>query len=168
MKALALAAFCTVALLASTCATSNTHANSAQQVRVSNAWVRILPGDLPAAGYATMENTGAQPVSLTGARSADYADVMLHQSSAAGGTNRMRMVDAMSVPAHAQAQLAPGGYHLMLTTARHPVAPGDQVPVTLTFADGSTLDTHFIARPANATDAGAVPAAAASHTQHGH
>lgn len=131
-----------------------TCATSAENVQVSHAWLRILPGDLPAAGYATLHNTGKQPASLTGARSSLYADVMLHLSSGAGGTNRMRMVNTMSIPAHDTAQLAPGAYHLMLTKPAHPVRPGDRVPMTLTFADGSTLHTTFIARPANAIDAG--------------
>ena len=34
------------------------------------------------------------------------------------------------------------------------VKPGDTVPLTLKFSDGSTLATDFAARPANAVDAG--------------
>ena len=138
-------------------------ATSAENVQVSRAWLRILPGDLPAAGYATLQNTGDQPAGLTSARSTLYAEVMLHLSSAAGGTNRMRMVDTMPIPAKGTAQLAPGGYHLMLTKPAHLVTPGDRVPLTLTFADGSVLHTTFIARPANAIDAGeSVPPAGKS------
>lgn len=149
MKAMSIALLLGAALLPGvTCATS------AENARVSRAWLRILPGDLPAAGYATVQNLGKQPAALTGARSSLYADVMLHLSSGAGGTNRMRMVEAMPIPAQGTAQLTPGGYHLMLTKPAHPVTPGDRVPLTLTFADGSTLRTTFIARPANAIDAG--------------
>ncbi len=140
-----------------------THATSAESVRVSHAWLRILPGALPAAGYATLQNTRTRSIALTGARSTTYANVMLHRSSGAGGTNRMSMVDIMPIPTRGTAQLAPGGYHLMLTQPTHPVTPGDHVLLTLTFADGSTLDTTFIARPANATDAGE-PAQPASDT----
>jgi copper(I)-binding protein len=66
----------------------------------------------------------------------------------------MTMVDALTVPAHGKAVLAPAGYHLMLMQASAPVKPGDTVKLTLTFTDGSTLPTEFIARPANAMDAG--------------
>ncbi len=149
MKAMSIALLLGAALLPGvTCAAS------AANVRVSHAWLRILPGDLPAAGYATLQNLGKQPAALTGARSTRYADVMLHLSSGAGGTNRMHMVNTMPIPAQDTAQLAPGSYHLMLTKPAHPVTPGDHVPLTLTFADGSTLRTTFIARPANAIDAG--------------
>ena len=141
------------------------YATSADHVRVSHAWLRILPGELPAGGYATLQNTGKQPAALTGAHSSTYADVMLHLSSVAGGTSRMRMAAAISIPAQGEAQLTPGGYHLMLSRPVHPVTPGDQVPLTLKFADGSTLDTTFIARPANAADAG--PDRPALPTTHG-
>lgn len=159
MKALALALLLGAAWLPGAAfATSG-----AEQVRVSQAWLRILPGALPAAGYAVLENTGEQAVALTGAHSAVYTEVMLHQSSAAGGTNRMSMVEAMPVPAHGQAQLAPGGYHLMLSRPTQPVVPGNHVPLTLSFADGSTLTVDFLARPANATGAGTEPSSHAAH-----
>ncbi len=145
------------------------HATSATQIRVTHAWLRILPGDLPAGGYAILQNLGKQPVELTGARSRTYAQVMLHVSSLAGGTSRMRMVDAMPIPAEGVAQLAPGGYHLMLTRPIKPVLPGDHVLLTLTFADGSATSTTFLARPANAMGVGlgnpAQPVAHASRTR---
>ena len=147
-------ALCFAMLLGVTLLPGAVHATSAQDVRVSHAWLRILPGALPAAGYAVVQNTGSQPIVLTGARSTIYAEVMLHLSSVAGGTSRMRMIDGMPIPAHGMEQLAPGSYHLMLTRALHPVIPGDHVLLTLSFGDGSTLNTTFIARPANAVDAG--------------
>ncbi|MEO7072554.1 MAG: copper chaperone PCu(A)C [Rhodanobacter sp.] len=152
MKLLRVARLCTALLLGAVATIAS--ASSADEIRVSHAWLRILPGALPAGGYATLHNQGDQPAALTGASSDVYAQVMLHQSSVAGGTNRMRMVHAMSVPARGNAQLAPGGYHLMLEQPRHPVRPGDVVRLTLTFADGSTRAADFVARPANAIDAG--------------
>ncbi|HUH31424.1 MAG TPA: copper chaperone PCu(A)C [Rhodanobacter sp.] len=149
MKAVGFAVLLGVALLPGV-----VHASSAENVRVEQAWLRILPGNLPAAGYAVLQNTGDQPAALTGARSSLYANVMLHFSSVAGGTSRMHMAEAMPIPVHGSAQLAPGGYHLMLSDPAHPMIPGDHVVLTLTFADGSTLATTFIARPANAVDAG--------------
>ena len=141
-------------LLAGLLLAGGLHASAAEHVHASHAWIRVLPGDLPAGAYVTLQNDGDQPVALSGASSTVYADVMLHQSSTAGGMSRMTMVDALSVPAHAKADQAPAGYHLMLMRASAPVKPGDTVRLTLTFTDGSTLATDFIARPANALDAG--------------
>ena len=141
-------------LLAGLLVATAAHASAADHVHASHAWIRVLPGDLPAGAYVTLQNDGEQPVALNGARSKTYAEVMLHHSSSAGGMSRMTMVDALTVPAHGNAVLAPAGYHLMLMKAATPVKPGDTVQLTLTFTDGSTLATDFIARPANTVDAG--------------
>jgi copper(I)-binding protein len=141
-------------LLAGLMVTHGVAATEAEHVHASHAWLRVLPGDLPAGAYVTLENSGDQPAALSGASSAAYADVMLHKSSSDGGMSRMAMVDSLTVPAHGKAVLAPAGYHLMLTTAVHPVKPGDTVRLSLKFADGSTLPADFTARPANAVDAG--------------
>lgn len=141
-------------LLAGLLAAGGVHATAAEHVHASHAWIRVLPGTLPAGAYVSLENDGDQPVALSGASSTVYADVMLHHSSTAGGMSRMTMVDALTVPAHGKAVLAPAGYHLMLMQASAPVKPGDTVQLTLKFTDGSTLPTEFIARPANAMDSG--------------
>jgi copper(I)-binding protein len=134
--------------------TGAAQATQADHVRASHAWLRVLPGELPAGAYVTLENSGDRPATLKGASSDAYADVMLHQSSSEGGMSRMAMIDAVIVPAHGNATLAPAGYHLMLMKPTHPVQPGDSVRLNLKFADGSTLATDFVARPANAMDAG--------------
>ena len=140
-------------LVAGLMLTTGAHATEAQHVRASGAWIRVLPGDLPAGAYVTLENTGDQAASLRGAHSPNYADAMLHQSSSAGGVSRMSMVNELAIPAHGKVELAPGGYHLMLMKAAAPVKIGDKVKLTLSFGDGSTLDADFVARPANATSA---------------
>lgn len=129
-------------------------ATQATHVHSSHAWIRTLPGSLPAGGYVVLENDADQPATLSSASSAAYASVMLHHSSTQGGMSRMAMVDALAIPAHGKIALAPAGYHLMLMQAETPVKPGDTVKVTLTFADGSRLPVDFIARPANAMDDG--------------
>jgi hypothetical protein len=137
-------------LLAGLLATGSAHAAQAGNVRASNAWIRVLPGNLPAGGYVTLRNDSDQPAILRGASSAAYAQIMLHQSSTAGGMSRMSMLDRLTIPAHGQLALAPAGYHLMLMDAAKPVRVGSTVRLSLQFGDGSTLATDFLARPANA------------------
>ncbi len=119
-------------------------------VQVSHAWIRLLPGDLPAGGYAILRNDGDVPWVLIGARSPDYRQVMLHESTTRNGLSGMSMVERLPLPPHGVVRLAPGGYHLMLMQALHPVKPGDFVKVWLLFADGRALDVEFLARAANA------------------
>lgn len=120
-------------------------------VHVAHAWIRWLPENLPAAGYMVIENDGDKAVRLIGAESPDYASVMLHRSQPINGMDNMSMIASIEVPAHGQVALAPGGYHLMLSGARHTIKPGDQVSLTLHFADGQSLQTDFPVRPANAS-----------------
>lgn len=141
-------------LLAGLLLASGVHAAAADHVHASHAWIRVLPGDLPAGAYVTLQNDGDQPVALNGASSTVYAHVMLHQSSNQGGMSHMSLVDSLAVPAHGSAMLAPASYHLMLMNANKPVKPGDTVTLQLSFTDGSKLATDFIARPANAVDDG--------------
>lgn len=139
-------------LLAGLLAVASTAAGATGSIHASHAWIRLLPGDLPAGAYVTLVNDSDKPLALTGATSPAYSSIMLHQSSSQGGMSRMAMVDSVSIPAHGQAALAPAGYHLMLMHAAKSVTAGDKVQLTLDFADGSRLPVEFVARPANAID----------------
>jgi copper(I)-binding protein len=123
--------------------TSAALAAGANAITVKDAWVRWLPNNLPAAGYVTLVNASDKPVDLVDISSNDYGDAMLHQTVSNGSTQKMVMVDKLTVPAHGQVTIAPGGYHVMLEDAKHKVAPGDTVHLTLKFSDGETLDTPF-------------------------
>lgn len=116
-------------------------------VQIRDAWVRWLPGDLPAGGYLTLINSGDRPSSLVGASCPDYAAVSLHRSRNVGGTARMMPVHDITVAAHSTLAFAAQGYHLMLTHPRKPLKPGDRIPVTLSFAGGSSVTVLFELRP---------------------
>jgi copper(I)-binding protein len=118
-------------------------ADARPAIAVQNAWVRWLPNNLPAAAYATLTNSSDKPVDLVGVSSADYGSAMLHQTISNGSTQKMVMVDKLTVPAHGQVAIAPGGYHLMLEDAKRKIAPGDTVHLTLKFSDGETLNAAF-------------------------
>ncbi|HET6546220.1 MAG TPA: copper chaperone PCu(A)C [Rhodanobacteraceae bacterium] len=134
-------------------ATAVTPRSAPPSVAISHAWIRWLPGALPAAAYATVTNHGDRRVRLVGATSPDYAAVMLHRSMTADGTARMETSRGIDVGAGASVRLAPGGYHLMLMQPRRAIVPGDEVRLRLRFADGATLDATFPVRPANAQGA---------------
>jgi periplasmic copper chaperone A len=122
------------------------HAAGPNAISVKNAWVRWLPNNLPAAGYLTLANASDKPVDLVDISSNDYGNAMLHQTVSNGSSQKMVMVDKLTVPAHGQASIAPGGYHVMLEDAKHKIVPGDTVHLTLKFSDGETLDTPFVVK----------------------
>lgn len=128
-------------------------ATQAEQIKAGYAWIRLLPADLPAGGYVLLDNQGTSNAILVSAQSGTYGSVMLHQSSTdTRGSDTMRMLDHLTIPAHGQVALVPASYHLMFQQATHPLKPGDKVDITLNFADGSHLRVPFLVRPANATD----------------
>jgi copper(I)-binding protein len=120
----------------------------AAQVSLSGAWFRALPSNLPAGGYFTLHNGGAN-IQLTGAQSPACGMLMLHKSSEAGGMSSMMMVESVEVPAGASVEFSPGGYHLMCTGPTAAMTPGAQVPVTFKFSDGTTTTVNFAVKNAN-------------------
>jgi periplasmic copper chaperone A len=128
-------------------------ATQADHVTASHAWIRLLPGDLPAGGYVTLQNGSLSNAVLVGAHSRIYASVMLHQSlQERSGMSGMSMVGSLTIPSKGQVLLAPAGYHLMLEQAAQAPKIGDKVEIILDFSDGSHLPVSFLARPANAVD----------------
>lgn len=123
------------------------------RVHASDAWVRWLPNNLPAAGYVTLTNSGDKAVDLDleHVTSPDYGSVMLHRTVSNGSTSQMEMVEKATVPAHGMLKIAPGGYHFMLEDAKRKIAPGDTVHLRMKFSDGTTLDAPFAVKsPAQA------------------
>lgn len=114
----------------------------AQELYVERSWVRAVgPAAKTAAIYMTIENRTDSPVRLTGVATPAAAHAMLHRTElSADGVMRMRSAaDGVLIPAHGKFQLAPGGYHVMLMGLSAALAPGANVPVTLTFDTGATV-----------------------------
>ncbi len=116
---------------------------ASQDLTISQPWIRFLTPAIPAAGYFTLKNAGAQAVELTGAESPACGTLMLHESVVESGTAHMRMVKSIVVPAHGSVSFRPGGYHLMCMKPSAKMAPGGHIPVSLRFQDGTTLLATF-------------------------
>jgi hypothetical protein len=140
-----------VIFTAATLFAGTAHAAGAQAITTQDAWVRWLPNNLPAGGYVTLVNAGDKPIDLIDVSSDDYGSAMLHQTVSNGSTQKMVMADKLTVPAHGQAKIAPGGYHVMLEEPKHKIAPGDTVHLKLKFSDGETLDTPFAVKSPSQT-----------------
>jgi hypothetical protein len=117
-------------------------------VTVGHGWIRLLPADLPAAGYFDLHNGGDKPMSLTGANSPACGMLMLHKSENAGGMTRMVDVGSVEVAPRATLKFAPGSYHLMCMDPSPALKPGARVSVTLVFSDGTKLTSEFAVRGA--------------------
>lgn len=121
----------------------------APSVTVTNAWMRALPGGLPAGGYFILHNPTAKTLTLRAASSSACGMLMLHKSETMSGMASMANVDTVDVPAGGTLEFSPGGYHLMCMQPTAQMKPGGKVRVTLRFADGAKVESEFEVRGAN-------------------
>ena len=120
-------------------------------LQVDDAWVRPPPMPMPMmAGFARITNPCAGDIAITGARSAAFASVELHETQVVDGVSRMRGVPSLTVEAGREVMLRPGGLHLMLLRPVSPLASGDVVRVEFLLADGRHLAADFQVRAADA------------------
>jgi copper(I)-binding protein len=119
-----------------------------RQIEIANAYAQPSPAGVDmAAGYLTISNSGAED-RLIGVASARARNVALHTMEMDGLVMRMRMIDAMIVPANGELTLSPGGDHLMFTGLTAPFAAGDDIPVTLTFEYAGAIEITLPVRGA--------------------
>jgi copper(I)-binding protein len=126
----------------------------AQGLAVSGAWIRLLPGDLPAAGYFVLRNDGEKAAKLVGASSPAFASAQLHETVDEHGLEKMVHVASVPVAAHASLRFRPGGYHIMLMHRRRGLEVGDTVEITLRLADGTKIAADFAVKGPAATGPG--------------
>lgn len=122
----------------------------AEEVEVRDPWIRHMPGDAPSGGYFQLHNGTDSTVRLVAAESPAFRRVMLHRSGSDEGGSRMEHVDRVDVPAGEEVDFAPGGYHLMLMAPREEVAVGEEVDLTLRFADGREETVSVPVQPPHA------------------
>lgn len=119
----------------------------AADVTVTDAWIRALPGHLPAAGYFVLRNTGSRELYLTGASSPVCGMLLLHKSSSDNGMANMMDMDSVAIPVGGSVKFAPGGLHLMCMDPK-PLKRGSLAAVTLQFSTGKAVTATFVVRNA--------------------
>ncbi|MBV9571613.1 MAG: copper chaperone PCu(A)C [Alphaproteobacteria bacterium] len=117
-------------------------------VGIANPWFRALPSHLPAGGYFELRNTGQWTANLTAVDSPACGMLMMHKSEQKSGMDTMTDVSSVEIPAGQTVKFAPGSYHLMCMEPGPTVKPGNSVPVTLKFSDGSAATVRFAVRTA--------------------
>ena len=129
--------FLALVLLSATLARAQT-AGGLIDVTVERAWARAtVPGQQMAGVYMTL--TSAATARLVGAASPLAERIEIHEMSRQGDVMRMRAAPTLTLPAGQAVALAPGGRHLMLMGLKRPLAARADVPLTLTFENGSGL-----------------------------
>ena len=114
-------------------------------VTLEDGWAKA--GDGMTGVFGSVVNGGAEDVVLARVESPAAGVVELHETVTAGGAATMRPVDGgFAVPAGGAFPLDPGGDHIMLMDLAEPLLAGDEVPLTLHFDDGSSVDVSVLVK----------------------
>lgn len=122
-------------------------AHAAGMLEVEGGWIRAAPPNaMMLAAYGTVRNAGDGPVIFSGAQSADFADVSLHETVEQNGIERMRALGRIVLAPGETMMLAPGGRHLMLMKPKRPLHVGDAVEIRFITENSGSVTAKFIVR----------------------
>nr|WP_237464771.1 copper chaperone PCu(A)C [Leucobacter luti] len=120
-------------------------ATAASSFEIVDGWAKA--GDGMTGVFGSLTNSGDSDLTLTSVASPAAAMVELHETVVSGGSSVMREVDGgFVIPAGGSFELEPGGNHIMFMDLPKPLLAGDEVELTLTFDDGSTVETSVLVK----------------------
>ena len=129
-----------IPLLALLLLAGNAWASPANGIEVHAPWVREAPPTARVlAAYLELHNHGDVARTLVAVESPAFKRVELHRSEEKDGMASMARVTKIMIPAHGKVGFEPGSLHIMLIDPAAPLKSGDEVALTLRFADGSSL-----------------------------
>lgn len=104
-------------------------------VTVTEAWVRVAATTgTPTAAYLVIANPGGQADALLSVSTPAASGVEMHETSTdMNGMTGMHPIARLEVPAGATVRLEPGGFHLMVTGLKAPLAVGGTIELDLVF-----------------------------------
>ena len=105
---------------------------------IHDPYVRAMPPGQPNSGaFMTFKNSDNSAHAVVDASSPVSNVVELHTHIHENGMMMMRRIEKIDIPANGETVLMPGGLHVMLIGLKHDLKVGQNIPVTLTFEDGS-------------------------------
>lgn len=116
-----------------------------KDVTADSAWVRLpaVAGN-PGAAYFTLHG-GSSETNLLSVGAKFAVRTELHESMKGHeGMMTMAPVKAVPVPAGGTVAFEPGGKHVMLFDIAPTLQPGEKAPITLTLANGKTVEVQAI------------------------
>ncbi len=106
----------------------------------NNTWIAEAPPATPVnAGYLQLDNTGLTNITLVAISSTRFPRIEIHKSLNVQGTSRMERLDKIELAAGTSVQFASGDLHLMLYNNGNSPVAGETIPLTLQFADGTSI-----------------------------
>jgi copper(I)-binding protein len=114
-------------------------------IDISRPWARVSSlGDPRAGGFFTVTNKGAEVDRLIAAASPAAAKIEIQGIKVVGYGITMKILEqGLRLPPDTAITLKPRGYHLLMDLTG-PLAPGQRVPVTLTFEKAGTRQVELV------------------------
>ncbi len=122
-------------------------ASAAGKLEIRDAWIRSSPPNaMMLAGYATLHNTGATPITISAVKAEGFDDTSLHETVLVGDVSQMRPMSDITIAPSESVAFTPGGKHIMLMQPTKSPKPADRVAITFSFADGGSEAAVFVVR----------------------
>ncbi|WP_122056014.1 copper chaperone PCu(A)C [Vibrio sp. Evd11] len=114
-------------------------AQANNDVMVHDAYARATPPSaVNSAVFTTLMNHSDKERSIVAATTPAAGKVELHDVIVDGDVMKMRQIQQISIPANGEVVLKPGSLHIMLFDLKGGLKEGEQIEMTLTFANGET------------------------------
>lgn len=115
-------------------------ATAGASVSIDDAWAKASDSGMSAV-FGDLTNSGADDVTVVSVTSPAASLLELHETVAdTSGAMVMRQKEGgFTIPAGGDLLLEPGANHIMLMDLATPLAAGEEITVTLTFSDDSTV-----------------------------
>lgn len=119
-------------------------------VTIADSWVKSTLGaedTTMTAAFGVLTNHTDKDLTVVSATNSASGRTELHEMAMADGAMVMRPVaGGITVPAGGSTTLEPGGLHVMIMDVQTPLPPGEQVTVSLTFDNGSTMSFQTLTK----------------------
>ena len=128
------------------------HSAQAGDIMIEGAFSRATLPNQPVAGaFMMLKNMGDEADTLIAGETEIAGRVEIHEMAMSGDVMKMReLEDGLEIPAGAEVELKPGGYHVMFFDLKGPLEEGEMFEVTLEFAKAGkvTLPVMIMAKDA--------------------
>jgi periplasmic copper chaperone A len=113
---------------------------------VNDSWTKATEGPMTGS-FGTLVNSTGEDITVTGGSSPVAGMVELHEVVMADGEMVMQeKPGGFVIPAGGSLTLEPGGNHVMLMGLTGAIAPGQDVPITLSLSNGETITYTTVAK----------------------
>ncbi|MFV9474049.1 copper chaperone PCu(A)C [Advenella sp. RU8] len=121
-------------------------------VEIDRCWIRLLPGNLPAAGYFELKNNSGKALVLSAIKSPAYASAIMHENIKKQGMTSMESLSQLSIPGNGTLSFSVNTYHIMLEKKQVDLKPGDFISLQFYFQDAGTKTVQCKVNSPNALD----------------